>query len=119
MRGWVNAMPDTTTAPSIPSEYSDDAEMVDIVEMFVEDMPRRLEALAAAWECMDVECVRRLAHQLKGAAAGYGYPRLTERARALEDLLRDPEDESAEAVLRRASAEYQELIDLCGRVVVR
>ena len=68
----VNAMSDTTAVPPIPSEYSDDAEMVDIVEMFVEDMPRRLEALAAAWECVDVECLRRLAHQLKGAAAGYG-----------------------------------------------
>jgi len=115
----VNAMQDTTAAPPIPSQYSDDAEMADIVEMFVEDMPRRIEALAAAWECFDLDCVRRLAHQLKGAAAGYGYPIVTESARALEDQLRNATGDSDEAMLQRAVAQYRDLVELCGRIVVR
>ena len=37
-------------------------------------------------ECGDHDGLRRLAHQIKGVSRSYGYPMLTEAAKALEEV---------------------------------
>ena len=86
---------DATQAKTIPSadrcpkavhsEWEDDPELTGILHDFVKGLPARLAEMreALADNCYDE--VRRIAHQLKGAGGGYGYPGLTEAARGLEN----------------------------------
>ncbi len=76
----------------IRSQYEDDADMLDLVREFASDLPsraRRLEELLAQG---DFEELERMAHQLKGAGGGYGFPQITETAAVLELALRDGAD---------------------------
>ena len=66
------------------SSFADDPDMAEIVEMFVEDAPEKVERFQEAVEGKDHEKMRVLAHQLKGAAAGYGFEDLSELSRQLE-----------------------------------
>jgi len=72
---------------ALVSTLADDRDMKEIVEQFVHDLPARSTAILRASETSDVEALKRLAHQLKGAAGGYGFPRITEAAGALESAL--------------------------------
>ncbi len=68
----------------IRSLYADDPDMREIVREFAAEAPERavlLERLLAAGELKDL---RTLAHQLKGAGGGYGFPQVTAAAAALE-----------------------------------
>ncbi len=55
-----------------------------IVAMFLGELPRRARDFEAAFEASDQVLFRRLTHQMKGAAGGYGYPSITQAAIALE-----------------------------------
>ncbi|HEU5057252.1 MAG TPA: ATP-binding protein [Kofleriaceae bacterium] len=68
----------------LTSDLADDEEMLALVEQFVATMPERIGALEAASASGDRSCLARLAHQLKGAAGGYGFPRISAAAAALE-----------------------------------
>ncbi len=73
---------------ALHSLYSDDPDMVELVDGFVAGMPERLDAFTRAWDLGDREQLCRLAHQLKGAAGGYGFPQIGEAASALESAAR-------------------------------
>lgn len=70
--------------PVIRSRFADDPEMCELVELFVEDIPAKIARLQTAMEQEDLEAVRTFAHQLKGAAGGYGFESLTPVAQRLE-----------------------------------
>lgn len=78
------------------SELAEDPDMKDIVVIFVESLARNAVALDAALASGDRELVRRLAHQIKGAAGGYGFPSITAAAARLETVAkgRAPIDEA-------------------------
>src|SRR5690606_6974675 len=95
------------------SQFADDPEMADLVEMFVSEMPERVEALQQAWQSGQVRDLTRLAHQLSGACAGYGFPSLGRAARELERQLTSMEEEAVEQ-LDRVRREYDCLIEMCS-----
>lgn len=68
----------------IVSEYANDPDMVELVEGFVARIPTRRTALWGAYESRNAVDLKRLAHQLKGAAGGFGFPILTQVAATLE-----------------------------------
>ncbi len=76
------------------SQYQDDPDMRDLVCEFAAGLPAR----AAEAERMHSEGnsaeLARIAHQLKGAGGGYGFPLITERAAALESSLRQGADDA-------------------------
>jgi signal transduction histidine kinase/CheY-like chemotaxis protein/HPt (histidine-containing phosphotransfer) domain-containing protein len=82
-------------APNAPrfvvSELADDEEMTALVEHFTAGLPAQAKRLEDALDANDRETVRRLAHQLKGAAGGYGYPTITSAAARLEQQAREGE----------------------------
>lgn len=83
---------DDTRVPDgapIHSSVADDPEMTELVAAFVERLPDQVHALRAAAETGDLERVQRLAHQLKGAAGGYGFLPVSEEAAALEVAARE------------------------------
>lgn len=68
-------------------EFHDDADMRPIVTMFLDELPARIKGLEQAIEASDLVLFKRLTHQLKGAAGGYGYPSITQAALTLERCL--------------------------------
>ena len=96
--------------PPLRSSYSDDPDMAELIAYFVEEVPKRLEALRALCESGDREGVQRLAHQLKGACAGYGFEEVGLVAESLEAPLKK------DATLDDVRDEIQELAELLERV---
>ncbi len=89
------AMPDSKlpsfalpTASPLRSSFADDPDMAELVAYFVDEVPQRLAALRALCESGDREGVQRLAHQLKGACAGYGFESVGQAAASVEAPLK-------------------------------
>ncbi len=76
----------------IRSVYEDDPDMMEIIEEFAEELPGRATAITEYIEQNDWPNVQTLAHQLKGAGGGYGFPQITEAAAALEQAVKDDSD---------------------------
>lgn len=102
---------------SLISEFAGDDEMRELITMFVDELPERVRALRALTDSGELDGLRRLAHQLKGAGGGYGFPSLGHAAGRLEDLVgatlahADPAER-----LPQIRAQVDELIELCRRV---
>jgi HPt (histidine-containing phosphotransfer) domain-containing protein len=101
------------TTGAIRSTFADDPDMLEIVGEFVGEMPERVQSLSEAFERGDPQTLRTLAHQLKGACGGYGFPVLSEAAAALEGELKRADYDLG--VVRR---ELDELIALCNKAAV-
>ena len=103
-------MNQSDTAEWIYSELGGDPDLGDLVEMFVEEMPQRIDAFQQTWTDKNPEELGRLAHQMKGAAGSYGFSQLTSHAAKLERAVKDHQPE--EEVLKS----LQELIRMCSQV---
>lgn len=92
------------TVPDGPiySSYGDDPDMADMVRGFVERLPNQVSEIRAAADEGDLERLRRLAHQLKGAAGGYGFQPVSQVAAEVEAAARqaDRADEVGDALDR-------------------
>ncbi len=97
-----------TTEP-LYSTLADDPDLCDIVVMFVDEMPDRVDNLLAQLESGNWEELRRAAHQLKGAAGSYGFDAISPSAARLEDGLRN---DLPEAEILKAT---ESLVALCQR----
>jgi len=67
------------------SELADDHGMTELIEMYIDSLPRQVTAIEHALDERDLGTLANLAHQLKGSAGGYGFPSITEAAAELED----------------------------------
>lgn len=92
------------------SSFAADFDMAELIEMFVNELSDRVAVLESACSTQRREELRHAAHQLKGAAGGYGFAEVTSRAARVEDCIRDgvAEEEICTAV--------QELTSLCRRI---
>ena len=97
-----------TTVPLV-SEFACDEDMVELVEMFVQELPLRIASIEEAMALRDLDSLARLVHQLKGAAGGYGFPSITEAATQLEDTAQAADD------LEKLTSETKDLVALCAR----
>lgn len=80
---------------ALRSEFTGDPDLAGIIDEFVDGLPDHLAGMRDALANNDVDRVRRLAHQLKGAGGSYGYPMLTDAAKALEDAAKAEDRERA------------------------
>ena len=99
---------DATWIGALVSTYGAEDDMKEIVRQFVRDLPERSSAVLRAYRSSDMGALKRLAHQLGGAAGGYGFPRITEAARQVEKAVADGDDQ----LLRRTT---EKLAALCRR----
>ena len=79
---------------TLRSEFADDPDMVGIVALFIHELPQRLAAMHVALAAANHEQLRMLAHQLKGAAGGYGFPKLGEAAALIDQAVRVGNDDN-------------------------
>lgn len=93
----------------IQSEFASDTEMRELIQMFVEEMPARIAELEQAWGELNMDELKRFAHQLKGAAPGYGFVTMGRAAAGVESAVSTNQD------LSRIRQELDELVSLCGR----
>ena len=89
------------------SEIAGDADLAALVEQFVGQLPARVDALEQARAEEDLNMLRTLAHQLKGAAGSYGFPSITTAAAKLEQ---DLQEQASADVLADS---LRQLADLC------
>lgn len=89
------------------------ADTCDLSRMYEEELPERIREFERAWADGDLTRVRSLAHQMTGAAEGYGHPSLGAAAANLEwSLSRAGVEPGA------AEARYAELLRLCRRAAL-
>jgi HPt (histidine-containing phosphotransfer) domain-containing protein len=101
--------PDGDPAP-LHSALAGDPDLADVLPQFVRSLGARASSLRAA--AGDLVTLRRLAHQLKGAAGGYGFPLISEAAERLERAVDDdPHSGDVEVLL-------EDLAGLCIRARV-
>jgi len=97
------------TAP-IYSSLAADPDLGELVDLFVEEMPDRINALEVQARSHDWEHLTRTAHQLKGAAGSYGFTLVTPYAARLESAARDGQQE------QQVLTALAELLDVCRHV---
>lgn len=98
------------------SQFEGDPDMAELVEMFVAELPQRVEAIVVAYRSGEADSIKRYAHQLKGASAGYGYPSIGDAAARVESFFRTASGSNASA-LQACERDLRELIELCSRAV--
>lgn len=102
----------------IVSEFAADPDMAELVGLFVTELPDRVASIQRAVAAGQTETLTRLAHQLRGASAGYGFPTIGQSAERLELRLKQLSSASGPApgCVEAVTAQVNELVDLCNRV---
>ncbi|MDA0282606.1 MAG: ATP-binding protein [Planctomycetota bacterium] len=102
---------DSVSIEPLVSDFADDADMCEIIEMFIDGLEERLETIRKAFDDRNFTTVSGIAHQLKGAAGGYGYPTLSELAFDVEQKAKtnQPEDQ--------IQASLMILVEQCKRAI--
>jgi HPt (histidine-containing phosphotransfer) domain-containing protein len=98
--------------PPLFSRMSHDAEMLELIEAFVDDLKAHAESLCHAIDSDRIDEIANLSHQLQGACGGYGFDTLGESAGRLSQLARVSESVS------QIEREARELVELCQRADV-
>jgi HPt (histidine-containing phosphotransfer) domain-containing protein len=95
---------------AIYSSLANDPDLGELVQLFVAEMPARVELLEKCYETADWEELRRTAHQIKGAAGSYGFHDLTPAAAQVESAVKSQSGED------QITADLNVLLDLCRNI---
>ncbi len=74
-------------ASNLGLEFDEDFQ--ELVEMYVDEIPERIAALQEAWDRRDLDGLQRLAHQIKGSAASYGFPEVSQLGLTVESAIKN------------------------------
>ena len=84
--------------------------LCELVGIFVDDGPKRVQAIRMALTTSDVRQVEQVAHSLKGSASILGAMQLQSAALALEDAAHDGHTENGPALVAQISSELDKVI---------
>lgn len=101
-----------TSVEPLISDFADDPDMCEIIELFIDGLKERTESIQKAFDDRNFTTVSGIAHQLKGAAGGYGYPTLSELAFDVEQLAKQ------NAAVNQIEDSLTLLIEQCHRAIV-
>jgi CheY-like chemotaxis protein/HPt (histidine-containing phosphotransfer) domain-containing protein len=91
------------------SPLAEDPDFVALVANFVNDLPTRVAAIERALAEDDRKQLHTIAHQLKGVAAGYGFPAISDQAKAVMELVKTAADRE------RIGMAVHQLVSRCRR----
>ena len=97
-------------AAFVYSHLAADLGLGELVDLFVQEMPDRINALDAQAKNRNWNQLAETAHQIKGAAGCYGFDEITPYAARLEATAREAQQE--EQIL----SALDELLTICRRV---
>lgn len=104
----------SASAPNpLMSEFAHDPSMTEVVHEFVTELADRVAFIQNAVDQGNSADIRRIAHQLKGAAGGYGFSPISESAGVVEQRLQ-PVGGSEPDVAQAAQA-IDVLVTYCRR----
>ncbi|MHC4245771.1 MAG: hypothetical protein GWP75_08590 [Planctomycetia bacterium] len=104
--------PRSIGSPPLHSIYENDPDLRDLVMQFVDELDHHVQSIRSACLSEDFATLRRISHQLKGAAGGYGFDPIGHSAARLEDdMLADEMDISG------ISERVEDLITTCRAAV--
>lgn len=78
-----NPSPNALHTP-VRSQFADDPDFHELLHLFIESLNEQRADIRSVFENRQWDDLARIAHQLKGAGGGYGFPGLTEKAASLE-----------------------------------
>ena len=82
----------------------------ELVGIFCDDGPKRLQAIRTALTAADVRQVEQVAHSLKGSASILGATQLQTAALALEDAAHDGHTENGPALVAQIACELDKVM---------
>ncbi len=92
------------------SSLADDPEFVQVLDIFIETLPKMLDSIRAAWRQSDMDTLKRQIHELKGAGGSAGFPVVMEHAAQIENTIETGQaDQLAQTV--------EELLGLCEQIM--
>ncbi len=97
-----------------PNAFSldiNDPEDAELIEYFLGELPERVSAINSAVTDEDIKELGRIAHQLKGAAPGFGFPAIGSAAAQLEGSIKELDESFAD--MKAVQAEVESLLSLC------
>ena len=100
----------STAANSTLSKLLSKPATAKLVEKFLAGLPQRVTAIQAAMATCEMNHLKVLAHQLKGAAGGYGFAAISNVSASLESAVIAGADKSTVA------GHVANLAALCGQV---
>lgn len=106
----ADASEDTMTNVLI-SELADDPEMAELAARFALNLEPKVSSMTEHLINNRLDELAHLAHQIKGAGGGYGYPEISDAARQVEQAARSTTDPDT---LQQA---VRELSELCQRAI--
>lgn len=83
----------TDTTTPVYSDLAGDEDLGELVTMFVEEMPDKIENIFGLANAKNWDELQRAAHQIKGAAGSYGFHDVTPVAASLEASCKDFQNE--------------------------
>ncbi len=93
--------------------YGDDDVLIrELLGVFMQDLPERMQELRQAFEAGDVATFERLSHMIKGSSATIGSPALQGVARRMEGLVVDGRMAEAAALLSLMEERFNALQEL-------
>lgn len=81
--------------------------MIELVDLFLDDMPEQLDWLRKAVEQADTDSTAKAAHRIKGAAGNVGADRLSQICGELEQSSRAAEAAPSQEVLTEIELEWE------------
>lgn len=104
----VNDAVDMTVLSSLEGAQADGEPdlIVDLIDLYLEDTPRRLAAMSALLAQRDALSLRRAAHGLKGSCATLGAARTARLCEAVEEMSRDSSLEAVATLLDELEQEF-------------
>jgi CheY-like chemotaxis protein len=80
----VSSRHDTPSGDILRSELADDPDMAPLIDVFLDALVERVATVEQCVADRDIHALARVAHQLKGAAGGYGYSSISTAAQQVE-----------------------------------
>ena len=91
--------------------------LAEVLELFLQDVPRRIEKLRAAYDASDAVELHRAAHSLKGSAGNIGAQALYGVCRQLDEKGRAGDLADAKPLVEALVAEYARVEVAIGRIL--
>ncbi len=105
----------STPDPNAFSLDINDPEDAELIEYFLGELPDRIDSIMVAFTNDDFQVLGRIAHQLKGAAPGFGFPQIGDEAGKLEDQIRDATDPNES--IEQLRSQVESLVSLCNSYI--
>ena len=90
--------------------------LAEVLRLFLEEAPARIEKLRNAWAARDIQQVQRIAHSLKGSAGNIGASAMFEICKRLDSSGRPGEVVDTAGLIDALGSEYRKVEEEIHRI---